>query len=137
MFRVLGIFSFLSFGWADILDIIMVAAIVYFLFSSIRKDSTVLNIVLVLLVLVILRGIVSMLGMRMMTVLLNALLDVGVLAIIIIFQPEIRHMLNRVAVRSGLTRRTGQLFNRLLGIKEAQASRRALTFPSFGDGVSP
>ena len=118
MFKVLGIFSFLSFGWADILDILMVAAIVYFLFSSIRKDSTVLNIVLVLIVIVILRGIVSMLGMRMMTVLLNALLDVGVLAIIIIFQPEIRHLLNRLAVTSGLTRRTAAIFNRLFGIKE-------------------
>ena len=125
MLKVLGIFSFLSFGWADILDIIMVAAIVYFLFASIRKDSTVLNIVLVLIVIVILRGIVSMLGMRMMTVLLNALLDVGVLAIIIIFQPEIRHMLNRLAVTSGLTRRTGAIFNRLFGIKEEQMGSRS------------
>ena len=114
----LGIFSFLSFGWADVLDILMVAAIAYFLFSSIRKDSTVLNIVLVLVMLLILQGIVSVLGMRMMTVLLNALLDVGVLAIIIIFQPEIRHLLNRVAVNSGISRRTGELFNKLFGIKE-------------------
>lgn len=125
MLKVLGIFSFLSFGWADVLDIIMVAAIVYFLFASIRKDSTVLNIVLVLIVIVILRGIVSMLGMRMMTVLLNALLDVGVLAIIIIFQPEIRHLLNRLAVTSGLTRRTGAIFNRLFGIKEEQMGSRS------------
>ena len=125
MLKVLGIFSFLSFGWADVLDIIMVAAIVYFLFTSIRKDSTVLNIVLVLIVIVILRGIVSMLGMRMMTVLLNALLDVGVLAVIIIFQPEIRHMLNRLAVTSGLTRRTAAIFNRLFGIKEEQMGSRS------------
>ena len=118
MIKVLGIFSFLSFGWADVLDILMVTAIVYFLFSSIRRDSTVVNIVLVLLFLLVLQGVVSMLGMRMMTVLLNALLDVGVLAIIIIFQPEIRHLLNRLAVTSGITRRTGALLNRLLGIKE-------------------
>ena len=120
MIKVLGIFSFLSFGWADVLDILMVAAIAYLLFSSIRKDSTVLNIVLVLVMLLVLQGIVSMLGMRMMTALLNALLDVGVLAIIIIFQPEIRHLLNRVAVNSGISRRTGAFFNRLFGIKEEQ-----------------
>lgn len=125
MIKVLGIFSFLSFGWADVLDILMVAAIAYFLFSSIRKDSTVLNIVLVLVVLLILQGIVSVLGMRMMTVLLNALLDVGVLAIIIIFQPEIRHLLNRVAVNSGLSRRTGAFFNRLFGIKEEHMGSRS------------
>ena len=118
MIRMLVIFDFLSFGWADVLDILMVAIIIYFLIRSIRGDSTVLNIVLMLSALLVLRAVVSALNMRMMTVLLNALFDVGVLAIIILFQPEIRHMLNRLAVTSGLTRRTSQLFNRLLGIKE-------------------
>ncbi len=112
------IFSLLNFGWADLLDILMVAALIFFLIRGIRGDGTVLNIVLVLAVLVVLQAIVSALNMRMMTVLLNTLLDVGVLAIIILFQPEIRHLLNRFAVQSGITRRTGQLFNRILGVKE-------------------
>ena len=120
MTKVLGIFGFLSFGWADILDILMVAFIIYFLIRSIKGDSTVLNIVLVLVFLLLLQVVVSALNMRMMTVLLNALLDVGVLALLIIFQPEIRHLLNRVSVDSGLARRSGELFNRLLGIKEEQ-----------------
>lgn len=118
MINVLGIFGFLSFGWADILDILMVAIIIFLLFRSLRGDSTVLNIVLVLVFLLVLQAVVTALGMRMMTALLSALLDVGVLAVLILFQPEIRHMLNRVAVQSGIARRSGQLFNRLLGIKE-------------------
>ena len=118
MIKVLGIFGFLSFGWADILDILMVTAIIYFLIRSLRGDSTVLNIVLVLTFLLILQAVVTALNMRMMTALLSALLDVGVLAVLILFQPEIRHMLNRFAVQSGIARRSGQLFNRLLGIKE-------------------
>ena len=126
MVQTLGIFGFLSFGWADILDILMVASIIYFLIRSIRGDSTVLNIVLVLVMLLIAQMVVTALNMRMMTVLLNTLLDVGVLAIIIIFQPEIRHMLNRMAVTSGLTRRTGQLFNRLMGIKDEQMGDRSM-----------
>ena len=113
-----GIFGFLSFGWADLLDILMVAIIIFLLIRGIRGDSTVLNIVLVLVFLLILQAVVSALNMRMMTVLLNTLLDVGVLAIIILFQPEIRHLLNRLAVQSGLSRRSGQIFNRILGIKE-------------------
>ena len=126
MVQVLGIFGFLSFGWADVLDILMVTAIIYFLLRSIRGDSTVLNIVLVLVLLLIAQAVVSALNMRMMTVLLSALLDVGVLAIIILFQPEIRHMLNRLAVTSGLAKRTGELFNRLLGIKEEQIGSRSV-----------
>jgi uncharacterized protein (TIGR00159 family) len=126
MVRLLGIFGFLSFGWADVLDILMVAAIIFFLIRSIRGDSTVLNIVLVLVVLLVLQAVVSALNMRMMTVLLNTLLDVGVLAIIILFQPEIRHMLNRLAINSGLAKRTGDLFNRLLGIKEERMGSRSV-----------
>ena len=116
--NVLGIFGFLQFGWADILDIGMVALLIFFLLRSIRGDSTVLNIVLVLSLLVVAQAIASALNMRMMTVLLNAILDVGVLAIIIIFQPEIRHLLNRFAMQTGISRRTGDLFNKLLGIQE-------------------
>lgn len=125
MVQVLGIFSFLSFTLVDLLDIVMVAIIIFLLFRSIRGDSSILNIVLVLVVLVIVQAVVSALNMRMMTALLNALLDVGVLAIIILFQPEIRHMLNRMAVQSGLARRSGQLFNRIMGIKEEQMGSRS------------
>ena len=39
MTKVLGIFGFLSFGWADILDILMVAIIIFLLFRSLRGDS--------------------------------------------------------------------------------------------------
>ena len=126
MVQLLGIFGFLSFGWADVLDILMVAAIIYFLIRSIRGDSTVLNIVLVLVLLLVAQAVVKALNMRMMTVLLSTLLDVGVLAIIILFQPEIRHLLNRLAVNSGLAKRTGELFNRLLGIKEEKLGSRAV-----------
>ena len=88
MLKVLGIFSFLQFGWADILDIGMVALLIFFLMRSIRGNSTVMNIVLVLAFLVVAQAIASTLNMRMMTVLLNALLDVGVLAIIIRCSPS-------------------------------------------------
>ena len=126
MTKVLGIFGFLQFGWADILDIGMVALLIFLLLRSIRGDSTVLNIVLVLSLLLVAEAIASALNMRMMTVLLNALLDVGILAIIIIFQPEIRHLLNRVAMQTGISRRTGDLFNRLLGIKEERLGSRSV-----------
>ena len=126
MTKVLGIFSCLQFGVADILDILMVSLIIFFLLRSIRGDATVVNIVLVLVLLVIAQAVASALNMRMMTVLLNAILDVGVLAIIIIFQPEIRHLMNRFAMRTGLTRRTGELFNKLLGIKEERLGSKSV-----------
>ena len=126
MVKVLGIFGFLQFGLADVLDILMVALIIFFLLRSIRGDSSVMSIVLVLVLLIIAQAVASALNMRMMTVLLNAILDVGVLAIIIIFQPEIRHLMNRFAMRTGITRRTGELFNKLLGIKEERLGSKSV-----------
>ena len=126
MVQVMSIFTFLDLGWEDILDILMVAGVIFFLIRSLRTDTTVLNIVLVLVCLLVLQAIVSALDMKMMTSLLNALLDVGVLALIILFQPEIRHLVNRFAVNSGLTRRTGQFFNRIMGIKEEPLGSRSV-----------
>ena len=126
MIKMLGIFGFLTFSFVDLLDIVMVAAILFFLFRGVRKDTTVLNILLVLAALLLLQTVVNALGMRMMTALMNALLDVGVLALIIIFQPEIRHLLNRLAVTSGITRRTGEIFNRLFGVKEEKMGSRSV-----------
>ncbi|MBO6063373.1 MAG: hypothetical protein J6P62_05310, partial [Bacteroidales bacterium] len=65
MTKVLGIFGFLQFGWADILDIGMVALLIFLLLRSIRGDSTVLNIVLVLSLLLVGQAIASALNMRM------------------------------------------------------------------------
>lgn len=126
MMQVLGIFGFLQFGIADILDILMVALLIFLLMRSIKGDPTVVNIVLVLTLLVVAQAVASALNMRMMTVLLSALLDVGVLAIIIIFQPEIRHLMNRFAMTTGITRRTGELFNRLFGIKEERLGSKSV-----------
>ena len=89
-------FSFLNLGVQDLLDIFMVAGVIYFLLRNIQRDTTVLNVVVLLTLLLVVREWVTLLGMRMMMSLMNTLLDVGVLAILIIFQPELRSMLERV-----------------------------------------
>ena len=122
----MGVFSFLHFSVADALDILMVALLIFLLIRSIRGNSTVVNIVIVLVVLFIAQQVAAALQMRMMTVLLNTLLDVGVLAIIILFQPEIRHLMNRVANQAGISRKAAELFNRLLGIKENKMSSKSV-----------
>lgn len=89
------IFGFLNLSLADIMDILMVAAIFYVLFRWIRGSSA-MNIFLAILLLLIIRVIVGALNMRLMTSLMNGLFDVGILALLIIFQPEIRHFLIKV-----------------------------------------
>ena len=111
------IFGFLQFTIADILDILMVALIIFLLFRLIR-DSSAVNIFIALIFLLVVNLVVEALNMKMMSTLMNTLLDVGILALLIIFQPEIRHFLNRFGSRTGLTGRSADFISRLLGMRE-------------------
>lgn len=107
---------------ADILDIMMVATIFYILFRWIRGSSA-MNIFLAILLLFIVRVIVGALNMRLMTSLMNGLFDVGILALLILFQPEIRHFLIKVGGRSGKWR---SLLNNLIGNKTSTVDDKAV-----------
>ena len=107
----LEIFGFLSLSAMDILDILMVAAILFVLFRWIRGSSA-MNIFVAIILLLIVRVIVGSLGMKLMNSLMNTLFDVGLLALIIIFQPEIRHFLMRLGGSSSWWRKViGRLVN--------------------------
>jgi uncharacterized protein (TIGR00159 family) len=101
---ILEIFGFLSLSAMDILDILMVAAILFVLFRWIRGSSA-MNIFLAIVFLLIVRVIVGTLNMKLMTSLMDTLFDVGLLALIIIFQPEIRHFLMRLGGSSSWWRK--------------------------------
>ena len=117
MIRILGIFSFLKFSVADAFDILMVATIIYVVIRWL-KDSSARNIVLAVLFLLVVEMIVDALDMRMTSAILHTIFDVGVIAMIIIFQPEIRHFLNRLGRNAGFTRRSNAFINKIFGIKE-------------------
>ena len=101
---ILEIFGFLSLSAMDILDILMVAAILFVLFRWIRGSSA-MNIFLAIVFLLIVRVIVGTLNMKLMTSLMDTLFDVGLLALIIIFQTEIRHFLMRLGGSSSWWRK--------------------------------
>lgn len=125
MGMVLDIFGFLNLGFIDILDILMVAFIIYMIFHWIR-GSAAMNIFLALLILFVIRIIVAALNMKMMSALMGALLDVGLLALIIIFQPEIRHFLIKLGSNYGIARGGHSFFNKILGIKEEKLDLAAV-----------
>ena len=125
MVTVLGIFSFLQLSIIDVLDIVMVGIIIFMVFRWIRGSSA-MNIFIALILLLIIQVVVTALGMQMMSAIMNTLLDVGVLALLIIFQPEIRHGLNRIGSNSALYRKGENVINRLLGAKSAQMDTSAV-----------
>jgi len=111
-----AIFGFLNLSWADCLDILMVAALIYLAFRWIR-GSAAMSIFIAVMLLFVLRVIVSALDMKLMNALLGTFIDVGVIALIVIFQPEVRHFL----IRLGSTYSAGKgrdLIGKLFGVKE-------------------
>ena len=97
----LNIFGFLNISFADILDILMVAIFIYLAFRWIR-GSAAMNIFVAVILLFVLRVVVAAFNMKLMSALLGTFIDVGVIALIVIFQPEVRHFLMKLGSRYGV-----------------------------------
>ena len=92
--------EFLHFSWVDILDILMVALIIYLAFRWIR-GSTAINIFVAIILVLVVRVIAEAVGMKMISSLLGTLIDMGAIALVIIFQPEVRRFLGTVGRKAG------------------------------------
>lgn len=114
---VLDIFGFLNFSFADILDILMVAVLICFVLKWIR-GSAAMNIFLAILSVFVLKVIVAAFNMKLMNEILSTFIDVGVLALIILFQPEIRHWLMRFGSRYTMGGAGRKFIYNIMGIKE-------------------
>jgi uncharacterized protein (TIGR00159 family) len=111
--------DFIDFGIKDIIDILLVA---YLLYQSYRlmKDSGTINIFIGILVFIGIWIIVSqVLEMRLLGSILDKLTSVGVLAIFILFQDEIRKFL----VNLGSQKRLGNLLNYFTKNKKEKAEK--------------
>lgn len=88
-------FDFIDISFIDVLDVLMVSLLIYWLIRVVRGTSAVHIFVGVLLLYVV--WIASRaLGMKLLSFILGQVLGVGVVALIVIFQPEIRRFLLRI-----------------------------------------
>lgn len=90
--------DFINIRITDIIDIVLVAMLLLWVFRLIRgthSTSIIIGIVLVYIASLIVRA----LGMELMSAILGALVSVGFLALVIIFQPEIRRFLQMLGTR--------------------------------------
>ncbi len=81
--------------WVDVLDIAIVSFLVYQLLRLVRRSSAMRVLRGVLLLLVVLWG-AQVFELHMLDFLLSNLVQVGLLALVIVFQPELRKMLEQV-----------------------------------------
>ena len=111
---ILAIFGFLQLSLADILDILLLALLIYIVFRWIRGTSA-MSIFVAILSLYVIRVIVSAFNMRLMTNIMETVLDVGLIALIVIFQPEIRKFLMRLGSRYMNSRQGKAILDKILG----------------------
>ncbi|MFD0794863.1 diadenylate cyclase CdaA [Mucilaginibacter litoreus] len=96
-------FSFLKLDIFGILDILLVAFLMYQLYNLIR-GTIAANIFIGLITIYLLYMIVKALHMQLLTGILSRFADVGIIAIIIVFQQEVRRFLLLVGKNASLQR---------------------------------
>lgn len=97
---VLVTLGFLHFTLIDLLDILLVAGIIYLAFHFI-KGSTAANIFIAIIIVLLTQFIASAIGLKMISSVLGTVIDVGAIALIVIFQPEVRRFLSSLGRRAG------------------------------------
>jgi diadenylate cyclase len=88
----LMITGFIGLRLLDIIDIVLVALLLYELYHLLR-GTVAMNIFIGIVAIFLVWRIVSALDMKMLSAILGAFISVGFIALIIIFQPEIRRFL--------------------------------------------
>jgi len=121
----------LSIGFADIMDILIVSILVYYVISFVRQRRAgrlALGIFAILLIM----WISDFVGLNALNYILEMLFDVGLIALIVIFQPELSSALEKMGgnfrnlknITEGQERRDQKIIDELcVAAKELSASR--------------
>lgn len=100
-----------SMEWVDVLDIVIVTILIYYVFHFVRQRRAG-KLALGIIILLFAMALSSILGMGVLSYILKMIFDVGLIAIIVIFQPELRSALEKV----------GGNFRSLKNITEAEVA---------------
>ena len=85
-----------------LLDILAIWALIYTGFSVVRNNTRTIQLVKGIVIVVIVKGIAVVLGLKALSNLIDVFLNWGVVAVLVVFQPEIRRMLEKVGKTSPL-----------------------------------
>ena len=83
----------------DIVDIVVVAFIIYAMFMMIQTTGAA-RIAKSIIIVLFLAALTELLNMHLLNFILDKILEIGLIALVIIFQPELRRMLEKIGGRS-------------------------------------
>ena len=85
-----------SMQWSDYLDIILVACLIYWLLPLLRTTGTA-KIARVVVVVLVIAWLTDLLNLHTLKFIINEMLTVGLIAIVVLFQPELRRMIDHLS----------------------------------------
>lgn len=91
--------GFIRITFVDILDIVLVAMLMYYLYKVLRGTHA-MSILSGILLLFIVYIVVRALNMELLTSIIGSLTSIGLIALVVIFQPEIRRFLQVIGNQS-------------------------------------
>lgn len=97
-FRAIGDFiatTIENFMWQDVIDIAFVATIIYFMLKFVR-DTRAAQLLKGIALVIILFQVAKFLNLEATSFILSSTLEFGLLAVLIVFQPELRSLLERL-----------------------------------------
>ncbi len=94
----------------DVVDILVVAFLIYKVIIMIQTTSS-SRIAKSILIILLLSVVTNLLNMYLMNYLLDKILEIGLIALIVVFQPELRRMLEKLGSKT---------FREMLSMKEEQ-----------------
>ena len=109
----------LNFNALDIIDIILVAFLLYYVYKLI-KGTVAINIFFGIVIFYLFYLLVDVLQMRMLSNILGGFMSVGIIALIVVFQPEIRKFL--LMIGSTNLSKSGSLMKRFSFLKTQGSS---------------
>ncbi len=121
----------LQFTVLDVIDIILVAFLLYYAYKLI-KGTVAINIFIGIVVIYLIYLLVDALQMKMLTNILGGFMSVGIIALIVVFQPEIRKFLlmigsTNLGAKGGLMKRLNFMRTQAINATEAEVVVAACT----------
>lgn len=103
-------FKFWDFGIIDFIDVFLVAILLYYIYKLV-KGTVAVNIFIGILIIYVVWRVTEFLDMFMLHRIFDGFIKVGIIALIVVFQPEIRKFL--LMVGSANLGSSGKLFKKL------------------------
>lgn len=114
----------IDFGIIDVVDILATALLLYYIYSLMKASSSA-NIFMGILVFVVMWFVVAkVFEMRLMGGIMSSVVNVGGVALVVLFQEEIRHFFSTLG-----TRHRAQFFTRLFSKNREEKSHKAEIIP--------